>query len=80
MTNTIEQTVLNLVSSDRTQTRRNVIAFARENNYDVQNHYNFIKDYYFRFWGTIRDNGTEDQFNHAFNLAEVKDALKQWVR
>lgn len=73
------KTLKDILANDKTQTRRNAIQFARENNYKVRDMFELAASSFLNLMAEIHSNGKEGDYDTATQCLVVKETLSTWV-
>ena len=72
-------TLENIITSNETQTRRNAIAYAMENNYKVNEMHSKSHNTWFKLMSEIHANNKEGDYELAMQYKIVAETLETWV-
>lgn len=73
------KTLNNILTNDKTQTRRNAIQFAQENNYKVTEMYSEAKEARMKLMAAIHANGKEGNYSLATQYGVIVETLETWA-
>lgn len=69
-----------IITENLTQTRRNAIAYARENNYKVDEMYSKARKSFFDLMDSIHANNKDGNYELARQYSLVYETLETWAK